>query len=661
MKVWVIYLLAHSIVLLSFSFSNKINDNFCDFDEGNDENLTSACSYKAVSFLCINGPINYTIPSSRVSDGVCDCCDGSDEIGNPFKTICEDNCIQELNILKKNALDYHRNVQAGLRAKTERIEQIRTRKRNDQQNLDSLKTERDRIKNMLLTMKVLLYKENSRENELRFKLVRERENRCAAGYENACNYFYSGYFNEDELKHEGFPEIYAKKKTRNQHKHSEKELEYLRKLKGIERVRLSLCEYPDLLPDDDARIFTRVGEYVTFAKSKGGEISRQKLAYRLRKQTLFASILEDGERGRLLGILWVLEIIGLLISPIIYPIWYFSSFMSDIWDKSWVKLRQCAQSESSFSSICYLLIQFDEADSTATKILNIFDYTRYSGAMAIIDRVRSQLDSPIWAWEVITRAPLLYWGYYIEGRKNEMPPRRQSCLLRSGIKSAEREIMEIDLKIQEQIDINELLEGNKGNKNSLDYGLDGSFEILKDVCLKKEKDEIIYEICFMKEIKQDDKFSLGFFTHWGFIDQITSNVMISNTGLAVLSNKNLINSNHNPNNNVELTRGASIFNQLRNQLVFNTSQNVEKYSEQWYEEGTICLGSINKPRRSRVVLKCGHQDEILSVIEIEVCFYHFDVITPAACGKSEEKKSLLYLEKLGVFGFSRDKRKPSKD
>lgn len=40
--------------------------------------------------------------------------------------------------------------------------------------------------------------------------------------------------------------------------HSKAELDQLAKLTGLERLRVSICPVKDLLPDDDARIFTQV-------------------------------------------------------------------------------------------------------------------------------------------------------------------------------------------------------------------------------------------------------------------------------------------------------------------------------------------------------------------------------------------------------------------
>ena len=60
--------------------SSKLNDDYCDCPEdGSDEPLTNACELG--KFKCKKTFRHYpsVLPSSFVNDGVCDCCDGSDE------------------------------------------------------------------------------------------------------------------------------------------------------------------------------------------------------------------------------------------------------------------------------------------------------------------------------------------------------------------------------------------------------------------------------------------------------------------------------------------------------------------------------------------------------------------------------------------------------
>lgn len=75
----------------------QINDGYCDCPEsGFDEPGTPACSGLALAsyeplFYCGHRD-GRSLPSSRVWDGVCDCCDGVDE--GPGQRYCKDTCDQ---------------------------------------------------------------------------------------------------------------------------------------------------------------------------------------------------------------------------------------------------------------------------------------------------------------------------------------------------------------------------------------------------------------------------------------------------------------------------------------------------------------------------------------------------------------------------------------
>lgn len=96
---------------------SRVNDNYCDCADGQDEPTTPACSglvpirpfaqtvrspasataegvgtaeLRALLFHCPRFGPKSGLPPSRIDDGVCDCCDGSDEKG--ARTPCDDHC-----------------------------------------------------------------------------------------------------------------------------------------------------------------------------------------------------------------------------------------------------------------------------------------------------------------------------------------------------------------------------------------------------------------------------------------------------------------------------------------------------------------------------------------------------------------------------------------
>lgn len=65
----------------------QVNDYFCDCPNGTDEWLTPACGDEGYVFNCTSRYGSF-MSMTLVRDGVCDCCDGSDEPEGLCPTAC---------------------------------------------------------------------------------------------------------------------------------------------------------------------------------------------------------------------------------------------------------------------------------------------------------------------------------------------------------------------------------------------------------------------------------------------------------------------------------------------------------------------------------------------------------------------------------------------
>ena len=140
------------------------NDDFCDdLVSGEDERHSAACTGLVpalrLKFLC--GPNNSTqIPLSRVGDGVCDCCDGSDEMQGE-ESGCPDVCAKQQMDAKMEALSWHRYVQTGARKRQEMVNSMRRKKTREVKNLETLRQDFTNVRKVSLDLRYWLRYEES--------------------------------------------------------------------------------------------------------------------------------------------------------------------------------------------------------------------------------------------------------------------------------------------------------------------------------------------------------------------------------------------------------------------------------------------------------------------------------------------------------------------
>lgn len=334
-------------------------------------------------------------------------------------------------------------------------------------------------------------------------------------------------------------------------------------------------------------IFLQVGELLSFADSPGGRISRKVTPRERKLGTLFGKFLDNGERGLVQGQLLLLEMAGLLLSPVTLFIRLLGFVYGQVAQRTWYHVERCAYPMHSFAAgnltlvqndtiqtelrslgafvpvttvdVCKLILQSDVEGSVVADALSVLDYTRYSAVMTFLDVWGEALETPAYTWEVIYRAPLMYWDYYVLGRTAQLPPRRQCCLLRAGIDAA-REEME---RLKQRLAAKEALISETASKRYvplsvsgpsnvpassasssakkrgrrdeaerkvlLDLGPEGSWESVLNTCLETKREVTaealapgeqtapphFYRFCFFGEITQDGVRSLGRFAYWG--------------------------------------------------------------------------------------------------------------------------------------------------
>ena len=621
-------------------------------------------------------------------------------------------------------------------------------------------------------MRYWLRIEENKESPKHFQLLRDRELRCISGQEAFCDYWQSKFLAKDELWIENAPEGYMDSlRNRVRKPRTQREIEYRATLSALERVRSSMCNATDIIPDQSLKVHTTVGDYLSFQETPGGVSMRKRTPNQQRKETMFVRFLEGGPKGPVYGLLCLGELLSLALTPVSMPLYGIHYALGTVLDMVVETISECAEfsvtSDSNamksgnynsstpykypnvVSQACFMLNQTRVPGTAAFEVVQFFDYTSYSYPMYLLDNYISPLlKRPTMLVRLLWHAPIMYYDYYLGRRFLDLPPSRNTCLIRSGIANAEEEIEELRRRIREEHDVlmslaaaeedlggkallgdligaeeadkevdeDRLFEtdgagrpsiynffatrfarktrdakvANRQRKQKLvDYGPTGDLEALKNLCLQSSGEgEMEFELCFYKYVSVDNLL-LGRWLDWGPLPLETAHGGIG--GAAATDNLQLNASITGDSNVASSSSGQStlgwlggLASAMRGIKVDQYQLHLEKkrttpgyWQHQRYTDGAPCNGSAiptiqteaednvdrsnnsgdKSYRQVQVDLNCGVTSKIdrIHSSEHDVCTTILTVSTPLACTPEVEQDSLDFLDKLGVFGFTKRK------
>lgn len=618
-----------------------------------------------------------TIFASRLRDGVCDCCDGSDESPG----VCENRCESDLVQAKRSALLWHRTVQSGRHKRQELLNELDRRRRKESDKFSHLEQQLRELDLMRLKMKYHLQREVIKENRERFRLLRERLANCILGIYEMCDFFRAGFFNDDELRGYDSPhdDPSGTKKPRLRLVHSTTDIGYMKELSGPARVRGSLCLVPDILRDDTHKISASTGEYLAFMETPQGQASLRVQDY---EKVLFIRFMDEGEYGYMMGAIALGELASFALLPVTGIFYGLEFTLQHTSQFFW----SCLVESTAAVHPSFAMFTDTQSLSRASAALQYLDLTSYSAFARLWDRVHPFVTWPTRVSRLLWYAPKLYYQYYLTNASVLLPPRRICCLLRSGLEAGAAEGTKLAARLQEENAIRDALrqqdlttaqgdvteavqaEGGSGSLSTnkarhraaststarkqkhkrstaqllIDYGPLKEWEAVKGLCLEASVSAYDYKFCFFKDVRQGTTL-LGRFKQWGG----AGGVATSEGGELFAASS----SQQAAKPTSWVADGLDAVG-LGARPVHIVAKPDSYYHQQLYTNGAHCQGH-KRTRSVQVSFQCSPDHAIVDVIEMEICSYHMTISTPMVCTETTDAESSSNLGRLGVFGYTK--------
>ncbi|CAI5701993.1 unnamed protein product [Peronospora effusa] len=453
---------------------NRVNDEYCDCDDGDDEPGTAACSHVLMSvFHCDNdGFLTAKIHTSRIHDGICDCCDGSDEEIDG-KRPCRNTCSVAAEKFGKEAEQRLKVVKIGFKKRQATVNgEIATYFGREKGLMMKMERELADLKLLKERVTVHKYREELREQKYRLEVARQKQVNIHDGEKTSRQDFLEAVeavefetLDAIQLADDDAPVTSAE---------DERALEIL---DSNRQTVKSLIELPD-----STRI--SLADYLRMNHNEQARTKKLRpphTAEELPRDDFRGSLLNSGAGDRKRIGLHALRVIGVVVSPVRALVEMLLYSKRTLW--SMLSIPEFA------GPVVDKLPDFPPLSRSV--------WFRRLGGGIVFNSYRLAT----WGAQVVWDAPVYVYHYLFPTLDNEVKlPTAES--LRTVLHEIESDIAKLEKDRNEKREMAEM-----------DYGPDRAYFALKKNCIEKRVEKYQYKFCAFGEVKQDQT-KLGKWDGW---------------------------------------------------------------------------------------------------------------------------------------------------